>query len=62
MRVCCWKFEAMESRTQRYMFRMADCVAIVYELDGIDWFSLFSGKICTHEVFSWWSEIAMDHR
>jgi hypothetical protein len=28
MRVCCCKFEAMESRTQRYMFRIADCAAI----------------------------------
>jgi hypothetical protein len=34
----------MESKTQRYMFRMADCVAIVNELDEIDWFSLFSEK------------------
>jgi hypothetical protein len=33
MRVCCCKFEAMESRTQRYMFRMADCAAIINELD-----------------------------
>jgi hypothetical protein len=24
MWVCCCEFEAMESRTQRYMFRMAD--------------------------------------
>jgi hypothetical protein len=37
-------FEAMASRTQRYMFRMADCAAIVNELDEVDWFSLFSGK------------------
>jgi hypothetical protein len=34
----------MESRTQRYMIRMADCVAIINELDEIDWFSLFSEK------------------
>jgi hypothetical protein len=26
------------------MFRMADCAAIVNELDEVDWFSLFSGK------------------
>jgi hypothetical protein len=44
MRVCCCKFRAMESITQRYMFRMADCAAIVNELDEVDWFSLFSGK------------------
>jgi hypothetical protein len=44
MRVCCCEFEAMESRTQRYMFRMADCAAIIDELDEVDWFSLFSGK------------------
>jgi hypothetical protein len=44
MRVCCSKFEAMESRTQRYMFRMADCAAIVNELNEVDWFSLFSEK------------------
>jgi hypothetical protein len=34
----------MESRTQRYMFRMTDCAAIVNELDVVDWFSLFSGS------------------
>jgi hypothetical protein len=44
MRVCCCGFEAMESRTQRYMFKIADYVAIVNELDEFDWFSLFSGK------------------
>jgi hypothetical protein len=44
MRVCCCEFEAMESRTQRYMFRMADCAAIVNELDEVDWFRLFSEK------------------
>jgi hypothetical protein len=44
MRVCCCKSEAMESRIQRYMFRMADCALIVNELDVVDWFSLFSGK------------------
>jgi hypothetical protein len=44
MWVCCCKFEAVESRTQRYMFRMTDCAAIVNELDEDDWFSLFSGK------------------
>jgi hypothetical protein len=31
----------MKSGTQRYMFRMADCAAIVNELDVVDWFSLF---------------------
>jgi hypothetical protein len=44
MRVCSCKFEAMESRTQRYMFRMPDCAAIVNELDEVDWFSFFSEK------------------
>jgi hypothetical protein len=34
----------MESRTQRYMFKMAGCVAIVNELDVVDWFSLFSRR------------------
>jgi hypothetical protein len=32
----------MKSGTQRYMFRMADCAAIVNELDVVEWFSLFS--------------------
>jgi hypothetical protein len=41
MRVCCCEFEAMESRTQRCMFRMA---AIINELDEVDWFSLFVKK------------------
>jgi hypothetical protein len=36
MQVCCCKFEAMESRTQHYMFRMADCVVFVNELDEVD--------------------------
>jgi hypothetical protein len=27
-----------------FMFRMADCAAIVNELDEVDWFSLFSEK------------------
>jgi hypothetical protein len=35
MRVSCCEFEAMESRTQRYLFRMADCAAIVNELEWI---------------------------
>jgi hypothetical protein len=35
----------MESRTQRYMVRMADCVAFVNELDEVEWFSLISGKM-----------------
>jgi hypothetical protein len=34
----------MESRTQRYMFRMADCAAILNELDEVDWFSFLSKK------------------
>jgi hypothetical protein len=44
MRVCSCKFEAIESRTQRCMFRMPDCVEIINELDEVDWFSFFSGK------------------
>jgi Reverse transcriptase (RNA-dependent DNA polymerase)/Endonuclease-reverse transcriptase len=44
MQVCCCKFEAAEIRTRRYIFRMADCAAIVSDLDAVDWFSLFSGK------------------
>jgi hypothetical protein len=44
MRVCCCEFEAMESRTQLYMFRMADLAAIVNELDEVDWFRLLSEK------------------
>jgi hypothetical protein len=35
--------QAMESRTQCYMFEMADFVAIVNELGVVDWFSIFSG-------------------
>jgi hypothetical protein len=42
--VCCCEFEAMESRTQLYMFRMADNAAIVNVLDDVDWFGVFSGK------------------
>jgi hypothetical protein len=34
----------MKSGTQRYMFRMADCAAIVNELNVVDWFSLLSEK------------------
>jgi hypothetical protein len=44
MWVCCCKFEAMVSRTLRCMCRMANCAAIVNELDEVDCFSLFSGK------------------
>jgi hypothetical protein len=44
IQVCCCEFEALESRTQRYMFRIANCAAIINELDEVDWFSLFSGK------------------
>jgi hypothetical protein len=44
MRVCCCKFEAMKSRTQRYMFRMANCAATVNELNVVDWFQSFFGK------------------
>jgi hypothetical protein len=43
MRDCCCKFEAMESRTQCCMFKMADCVAILNELDMVDWFILLWG-------------------
>jgi hypothetical protein len=53
MLVCSCEFEAMASRIQRYMFKMADCAAIVNELDEVDWFSLSSGKMmdcCLHPV------------
>jgi hypothetical protein len=43
MRVCCCEFEAMES-TQRYMFRMAECAAIINELNEVDWFNHFLEK------------------
>jgi hypothetical protein len=43
----------MESRTQRYLFRLADCAAIVNRLDEVNWFSLFSGKMidCCVDLF-----------
>jgi hypothetical protein len=44
MQVCCCKFEAMASRTQRYMFGMADCAAIGNDLGVVDWVSLFSRR------------------
>jgi hypothetical protein len=53
MRIYCSKFEAMGSRTQRYMFRMTNCVTIVNALDEVDWFSLFLGKMmdCCVDMF-----------
>jgi hypothetical protein len=44
MQICCCKFEAMESGVKRYRFKLADCAAIVDELDAVDWCSLFSGR------------------
>jgi hypothetical protein len=44
MQICCCKFEAMESGVKRYWFKLADCAAIVDELDAVDWYSLFSGR------------------
>jgi hypothetical protein len=42
MKICCCKFEAMESGVKRYRFKLEDCAAIVDELDAVDWCSLFS--------------------
>jgi hypothetical protein len=42
--ICCCKFEAMEGGVKRYRFKLADCGAIVDELDVVDWCSLFSGR------------------
>jgi hypothetical protein len=44
MQICCYKFEAMEGGVKRYRFNMADCAAIVDELDAVDWASLFSRR------------------
>jgi hypothetical protein len=41
MRVFCCEFEAIENRTQRYLFRIADCEANVNELDEVHWLSPF---------------------
>jgi hypothetical protein len=34
----------MESRTQRLMFRIAECAAIINELNEVDWFNRFIEK------------------
>jgi hypothetical protein len=44
MQICCCKFEAKEGGVKRYSFKLADCAAIVDELDAVDWCSLFSGQ------------------
>jgi hypothetical protein len=44
MQICCCKFEAMEGGVKRYRFKLADCGAIVDELDAVKWCSLFSGR------------------
>jgi hypothetical protein len=44
MQICSCKFEAMESGVKRYRVKLADCTAIVDELDAVDWCSLFSGR------------------
>jgi hypothetical protein len=44
MQICSCKFEAMESGFKLYRFILADCTAIVDELDVVDWCSLFSGR------------------
>jgi hypothetical protein len=45
MQICCCKFEAMEGGVKRYRFKLADCAAIVDELEAVvhsvDWCSLF---------------------
>jgi hypothetical protein len=48
MQICCCKFEAMEGGFKRYKFKLADCAAIVDELDAVDWCSLFSGREVTN--------------
>jgi hypothetical protein len=34
----------MKGGVKRYRFKLADCTAIVDELDAVDWCSLFSGR------------------
>jgi hypothetical protein len=34
----------MEGGVKRYRFKLADCAAIVDELDAVDWCSIFSGR------------------
>jgi hypothetical protein len=43
------------------MFRMADCAAIVNELDEVDWFSLFSEKgwIIASTCYTRWNGAAL---
>jgi hypothetical protein len=44
MQICCCKFEPLEGGVKRYRFKLAECAAIVDELDTVDWCSLFSGR------------------
>jgi hypothetical protein len=44
MQICYCKFEAIEGGVKHYRFKLADCGAIVDELDAVDWCSLFSGR------------------
>jgi hypothetical protein len=44
MQISCCKFEAMDGGVKRYRFKLADCGAIVDEVDAVDWCSLFSGR------------------
>jgi hypothetical protein len=44
MQICCCKFEAMEGCVKHYRFKLADCAAIVDELDAVDWCNLFSDR------------------
>jgi hypothetical protein len=50
LQICCCKFEAMEGGVKHYRFKLADCVAIVDELDAVDWCRLFSGRGVNHCV------------
>jgi hypothetical protein len=44
MQICCCKFEVMEGGVKCNRFKLADCAAIVDELDTVDWCSFFSGR------------------
>jgi hypothetical protein len=43
MHICCCKVDAIKGGVKRYRFKLVDCVAIVDELDAVDWCSFFFG-------------------
>jgi hypothetical protein len=44
MQICSCKIEVMEGDVKRYRIKLAYCMAIVDELDAVDWCSLFLGR------------------